>query len=133
MYIALEFLSIFFVNTTSILTIWRLGEWANSWGYKRQVGEDMQFDPSTFENVIGENNQAPMLFALKQFFLSMRNGFIILIIYDAYNLVCWPFDFHEYAKIKNQLKRYGVMVCACLLFHAAHFAQIIIFLLGWAG
>ena len=131
MYLSLDFLSVVFVNATSILYVLAHRKTAETWTNGRQKEE--LYTSSNFENIIGGHFAGGILSGIKQYFLSMRNGFIVLIVHDAYMLVCKPFDFQEYAKRENQMRRYGSMAVSCFMFHGVHIAQIITLSLQWAG
>ena len=126
-YIIFEFLSIFAVNVSCLfrLRINRDNNLGFSQHFRGTMGESNS-DATTVENA----NDLMLMHLLSRFlervndiFLTMRKSFIILIIFDAYNILCKPFDFHEYMTVVNIAKRYSVAIICSLVSHVVHVFQ----------
>ena len=133
-YLLFEFVSIFSVNMTSLIRL----------KFIRDLmveirDQDAEYHNFSADDTIGEDALETLgikfwyerdtinkiIEGIIDLFLSMRHSFIFLVVFDAYNILCRPFDFQEYAKMKNICKRYAIALSLCCLFHLISIAQML--------
>ena len=61
---------------------------------------------------------------VSQIFTNLREVFLILVINDAFIMLCQPFHFKEYLESKNMMKRYLAALGFWFLFHALEICAI---------
>ena len=119
-YLFFEFVSIFSVNMTSLIRLKFIRDLMVEIGTIEKdaldTGIKFWYERDAINKIIK---------IVIDLFLSMRHSFIFLIIFDAYNILCRPFDFQEYAKMKNICKRYAIALSLCCLFHLIGIAQML--------
>ena len=114
-YLLFDFLSVFAVNTGVFFQIRdtkeTLDEWNTIFGFQKG-------------NKFGklEQNISPTILIedIIQLFVDLRKVFLILIINDAYIMLCQPFLFKEYLEVKRMLKRYLAALGFWFTFHILH-------------
>ena len=62
---------------------------------------------------------------VSQIFVALRKVFLILIINDAYIMLCKPFQFKEYLESKSMMKRYLIALGFWIICHTLHMISIV--------
>ena len=127
-YLIFEFLSIFSVN---VACFFRFRVQRNIRGIMYHHYQDIEVDIGdkvsigNVDDLFLNNLMSQTLKRINDIFLTMRKSFILLIVYDAYNILCKPFKFQEYMRVKSITKRYLVAVMYSLASHVVHVIQMI--------
>ena len=121
-YLLFEFLSVFLVNTSFYWKIRVIERNFNLLKYEMSDIIHQDNNPTDITNITkmvdGDTflNQAlstETIDLIHDLFITIRKSFVVLIVYDAYNLICKPFDFKDYTKKKAVAKRYCIaIVCS---------------------
>ena len=121
MYLLFEFLSIFSMNMTSFFRIKLFSDYVD-----QMSAPVVDMDDMDGTNLFDIANWIIVNDGVVDLSLSMRKSFIFLVIFDAYNILCKPFEFQEYAAVKNICQRYAVAIFLCCLFHSIGIGQLLI-------
>ena len=133
MYLLFEFLSIICLNTTTIFYVLEhrrasafllLKNIPSSSPLLKEIPLDMIQD-----NPYKHATNSELVLEVKTVFLALRNGFVALIAYDAYYIVCKPFEFRDFVRLSQLLKRCVVLVACCFLFHGCHLVRMVSYIL----
>lgn len=115
-YLIFEFFSFFFINTTYILQD-RISFTSKEFSCSECNGKET-YTTYHSDNLLIWLAQDKLLSALQSIFTDLRKGFVISIAYDAYIMICYPFDFKEHISSRAIVKRYGMSI---LLYFAGEF------------
>ena len=124
-YLLFEFLSVFLVNTSFYLKIRVTERKFNLLNYEMSDIIYQDKNPTDITNITkmvdGDTflNQAlstETIDLIHDLFITIRKSFVVLIVYDVYNLICKPFDFRDFTKKKAVVKRSCIaIVCSVLV------------------
>ena len=120
-YLLFDFLSVFAISTSlffEVKDIKKNLDKVRSHYEFRTFNSSIDMDDSAF-NVFGA------VVDITQLFVNLRKGFLVLIINDAYVMLCQPFHFKEYLEGKTMIKRYLILIGFWLFFHALHISSMV--------
>ena len=121
-YLLFDFLSVFAINTGLFFRIKdnkeHMEKLHNILGFKSNM-ESVQFDAHAL-------SVSFLIEDIHQFFVDLRKVFLMMIVNDAYTMLCQPFRFKEYLESKSTIKRNLVAVGFWFVFHALHLISVAI-------
>ena len=121
-YLLFDFLSVFAINTGLFLRVKEDRDHMDKLQNLIKITDGKEKD-----NVFNEQG-ASIAYVLEnvcQLFVGLRKVFLVLIINDAYIMLCEPFQFKDYLESKMMIKRYLGVMGVWFLFYILHMVSVI--------